>query len=62
VAQITTAGQDVVYEVATLTTDKQMEFQVDLSNAETAAIAWSIADTDCIVNQLEKGIMVWYSK
>jgi hypothetical protein len=49
--------------------DKREEFQVRLSNAETEAPTWSIADTDRIVSQLEREIygitsneQMWFKK
>ena len=39
-----------------MTADKHVGFQVHLSDAETEATTWSIADMDCIANQLEREI------
>jgi len=39
-----------------LTTDTHVEFQVRLSDAETEATTWSLADIDRIVSQLEREI------
>jgi len=48
-----TAAQGEVYGAANLTAEKHVEYQVCLSDAETEATTWSIADMDHIVNQLE---------
>ena len=37
-----------------MTANKHVAFQVRWSNAETEATTWSIADTDYIVNPLER--------
>ena len=37
-----------------MTSDKRVEFQVSLSNAETKATTQSITDKDRVVNQLER--------
>jgi hypothetical protein len=39
-----------------MTTDKRVEFQVHLSDTETEATSWSIADMDCIENRLQREI------
>jgi len=55
-AQIKTAPEEAVYEAVNMTANKRVEFQVRLSDAETEATTWSIADKDCIANQLEREI------
>jgi hypothetical protein len=55
-AQMKTAAEEEVYRAGNMTTDKRAEFQVRLSEAETEATTWSIADTDRIVSQLEREI------
>jgi hypothetical protein len=52
-AQMKTAAEEEVYGAVNMTADKREEFQVRLSDAETEATTWSIADTDRIVSQLE---------
>jgi environmental stress-induced protein Ves len=42
--------------VVNITADKGEEFEVRLSDAETEATTWSMADTDRIVSQLERKI------
>jgi hypothetical protein len=37
-----------------MTADNHVEFHVHLSNAETEATTWSMADTDRIVSQLAR--------
>jgi len=49
-----TAADEQVYVAVKMTTKKGVEFQVRLFDAETEATTWSIADTDCIVSQLER--------
>jgi hypothetical protein len=39
-----------------MTTDKQLQFQVRLSNNETEATTWSFARTERVTNQLEREI------
>jgi hypothetical protein len=36
-----------------MATNKRVEFQVHLSDAKTEATTWSMADTDCIVTELD---------
>jgi hypothetical protein len=55
-AQMKTAAEEEVYGAVNMTADKREEFQVRLSDAETEATTWSIADTDRIVSQLEREI------
>jgi len=50
------AAEEEVYGVANMTSDKHVEFQIHLSDAETQATTWSITDMDHIVNQLEREI------
>jgi len=44
-ALMKTAAEDEVYGVANMTADKQLQFQICLSDAETDATTWSLADT-----------------
>jgi len=53
-AQLNMATEEEGNWAANTTTDMHAEYQVHLSNAETDATTWSIADTDLIVNQLER--------
>jgi len=55
-AQIKTAAEEEVYGAINMTADKRVEFQVRLSDAETEATTWSLADIDRIVSQLEREI------
>jgi len=55
-ALMKTAAEDEVYGAANMTTDKRLQFQIRLSNAETDATTWSLADTECVTNQLEREI------
>jgi len=55
-AQIKTAAEEEVYGAVNLTADKRVEFQVRLSDAETEANTWILADIDRIVSQLEREI------
>jgi hypothetical protein len=55
-AQMKTAAEEEVYGSVNMTTDKCVEFQVHLSDAETEAITSSMADRDRIVSQLERDI------
>jgi len=51
-----TAAEEESYEAVNMITDKRVQFQVCLSDAEIAATTWTIADTDRVVNQLERVI------
>jgi len=55
-AQMKTAAEEEVYGAVNMSTDKCVEFQVCLSDAETEATTWSLADIDRIVSQLESEI------
>jgi hypothetical protein len=55
-AEMKTVAEEEVYRAINMTADKREEFQVRLSDAETEATIWSIADTDRIVSQLEREI------
>ena len=50
------AAEDEAYGAANITADKRLQFQIRLSNAETAATTWSLADTERVTNQLEREI------
>jgi hypothetical protein len=52
-----------------MTTNKRVQFQVCLSDPEIEATTWSLADTDRVVNQLEREIdgislknQIWFTK
>ena len=51
-----TAAEDVAFRAVNMTADKQVQFQICLSDAGIEAGTWSIAHTDCVVNQLESQI------
>jgi len=55
-AQLKTAAEEDVYDAANMTADKGVKFQVRPSDAETDTTALSIANMDCIANQLEREI------
>jgi len=55
-AQLKTAAEEEAYGAVNMTTDKRLQFQVRLSDAETEATTWSMPDTDHVVNQLEREI------
>ena len=54
--QIMTAAEDEVYAVANMTTDKRVQHQVRLSDAEIEATTRCIADTDLVGKQLQREI------
>ena len=51
-----TAPEDEAYGAIIMTTDKRVPYQVSLSEAETGATTWRIADTVHGVNQLDRVI------
>jgi len=55
-AQMKTAAEEEAYGAVIMTVDKCVQFQVCLSDAEIEATTCSIADMDCVVNQLEREI------
>jgi len=57
-----TAAEQEVYGMANKTADKRVEFRVSLSDDQTEAASWSIADIDLIRNQLEREIYCITSK
>ena len=50
------ATEDEAYEASNITADKRQQFRIRLSDAETEATTWSLADTEHITNQLEREI------
>jgi hypothetical protein len=44
--------EDEAYGAANVTTNEQLQFQIPLSDAETEATTWSLADTEQVTNQL----------
>jgi len=56
VAQMRTAAGEEAYGAVNMTADKRVQFQVSLSDAEIEATTWIIADTDRVVNQLQREI------
>jgi len=51
-----TAPEDEAYGVANMTADKQLQFLICLSNSETEASSWILADTERVTNHLERDI------
>jgi len=51
-----TAKEHEAYRVANMTPDKRQHFQICLSDAETDAMTWSLADTEHVTNQLKRVI------
>jgi hypothetical protein len=51
-----TVAEEEVYGAVNMTPDKREEFRLCLSDAETEATTWSIADIHPIVSQLEREI------
>jgi len=50
------AAEDEAYGAAYMTAYKRPQFQIRLSEAETEATTWSLADTEHVTNQLEREI------
>jgi len=48
------AAEDEAYGAANMTADKRLQFQILLSDAETDATTWSLADTERVTTQLER--------
>jgi len=48
-----TLAKDKPYGVANMTDDKSLQLQICLSDSESAARTWSLADTERVANQLE---------
>jgi len=48
--QMKTAAEEEAYGAVIMTTDKRVQYQVCLSDADIEATTWSIADTDRVVN------------
>ena len=48
------AAEDKAYGEAYMTTDKRLQFQIRLSDAEAEATTWSLAGTARVTNQLER--------
>jgi hypothetical protein len=55
-AQKIFAAKDETYGAANMTADKRLQFQIRLSNAETVATTWNLADKERVTNQLEREI------
>jgi len=51
-----TSAEDEACGAANLTADKWLQFQNCLSDVETEATTWSLADTEWITHQLEREI------
>jgi len=52
----TAATEDEAYRAANMTADKRLQFGLRLSDAETEATTWSLADTEHVTNQVEREI------
>jgi hypothetical protein len=50
------AAEDEAYGAVTMTADKRLQFQIRLSDAETEATTWSLADMERVTNKLEREI------
>jgi len=50
------AAEDKAYRAANMTTHKRLQFQNCQSDGETDARCWSLADSQCVTNQLESEI------
>jgi len=50
------ATEDEAYGAANMTANKRLQFQIRLSDAETEATTWSLADTERVTNKLEREI------
>jgi hypothetical protein len=55
-ALMKTATKDKAYGAANMTADEQLPFQICLSEAESDATTWSLADTEPVTNQMEREI------
>ena len=55
-ALLKTAAEDKAYRAANMTADKRLQFQIRLSDAETEATTWSLADMERVTDQLEREI------
>jgi len=55
-AQMTISAEEEAYRIVNMTADRHVQFQVSRSDAELEATTCSIADTDPVVNQLERKI------
>jgi len=66
---MTTAADDEDCGVANMTANKRLQFQNRLSDGETEATTWSLADSESVTIQLEREIYVitlneqkWFNK
>jgi len=50
------AAEDKAYGAANMTTDKRLQFQIRLSNAEIEVTTWSLADTEWVTNLVKREI------
>jgi len=55
-AVMKTPAEDKAYGAANMTANKQLWVQICLSDAETEATTWSLADTERVTNQLQSEI------
>jgi len=50
------ASEDKAYGAANMTANKRLQFHIRLSDAETEATTWNLADMERVTNQLEREI------
>jgi len=55
-APMKTTAKDEAYGAASMTAYMRVQFQISLSNAETGATTWCLADTEYFTMQLERSI------
>jgi len=55
-ALMNAASEDDTYGAANMTADRPLQFQIRLSDAETEATIWNLADMERITHQLEREI------
>jgi len=55
-ATMITTAEEEVYGAANMTANKSVEFRIHLSDAETKATTWSIADTDRMASHIPRQI------
>ena len=55
-ATMKTAAKHTAYRAANMTTNKPLQFQIRISDPETDATTWSLADMEQVTNQLESEI------
>jgi hypothetical protein len=55
-ALMKSAAEDEAYRAANMTANKQPQFPIPISNGETEATTWLMADTERVTDQLEREI------